>query len=99
LRITDPRKLIPAFGVYAVRVLIGEETHPGVVNLGVRPTFDHSLPTVEAHLLDYAGNLYGCELQIRFVKRLRDERRFGSVEELKEQIAMDCAEAVRALET
>lgn len=99
LRITDPRKLIPAYGVYAVRVVIGDETHPGVVNLGVRPTFDHSLPTVEAHLLDYAGNLYGCELQIRFVKRLRDERRFGSADELKEQIARDCAEAVRALET
>ena len=98
LRITDSRKLIPAHGVYAVRVLIGDQSHPGVVNLGTRPTFDHSLPTVEAHLLNYQGNLYGCELQLHFVKRLRDERRFESVDALKEQIARDCEQAVRALE-
>jgi riboflavin kinase/FMN adenylyltransferase len=62
------------------------------VNIGRRPTFDNGAPTVEAFLLDYIGDLYGDELRVEFVRRLRGEVKFSGVDELKTQIAKDVAE-------
>jgi len=65
------------------------------VNIGSRPTLQNPKPqlTVEAHLLDFSGNLYGQELELFFVEKLRDERKFPSVSELRDQIAQDILSA------
>lgn len=94
--IPGERQLIPAFGVYAARVLVDGRNYPAVTNVGVRPTVDtDGGVTVESHLLESAGELYGAECRVEFGKMLRPERRFGSLEELREQIGRD-AEAARA---
>ena len=93
-------ELRPAAGVYAIRVRLqgapAPAWLPGVANIGVKPTFGGNEVTIEAHLLDYAGDLYGRELRVQFLDRLRPERRFGSVAELVGQIKRD-VEAARAV--
>lgn len=88
-----PDRQLPPFGVYVTRALIGGEAYPSVTNIGLRPTFEEQLPTVEVYLLDYAGDLYGREMQIEVLKRTRPEMKFSGVEALKEQIASDVASA------
>lgn len=83
------RMAVPADGVYAAFAMVGKKAHRAVVNIGSRPTFGPGQAAVEAHLLDFDGDLYGTSLGLRFVSRLRNERRFDSVEELVEQIASD----------
>jgi riboflavin kinase/FMN adenylyltransferase len=68
-----------------------------VVNAGVRPTFGEKVFTIEAHVLDFSGNLYGSRARLDFVARLREERRFPSVDALKAQVARDIAAARDAL--
>ena len=86
---------LPPDGVYAARVRIGERSFAGIANLGVRPTVSHDAKRVlEVHLFDFDGNLYGVEVEVEFVRFVREERRFGSVDELRDQIARDIA-AVR----
>ncbi|MDU0371150.1 bifunctional riboflavin kinase/FAD synthetase [Hymenobacter endophyticus] len=89
-------KLVPARGVYAVWATTATgETWPAMLNIGVRPTVAGGLnQTVEAHLLGFEGNLYDQPLQVEFVARLRDERKFNGLDELKAQLALD-AEAAR----
>lgn len=91
-------KLIPARGVYAVRVGIDGElpTQPAMMNIGTRPTFSGHDVTLEVHLLHFSGQLYGHELTVQFVQRLREERRFDSPEQLTEQLAKDAKQAARA---
>jgi riboflavin kinase / FMN adenylyltransferase len=72
------------------------EAHPAVVNVGVRPTFGETVLAVEAHLLDFAGDLYGRHVRLDFLDRLRDEMRFASVDDLKAQVARDIAAAREA---
>jgi riboflavin kinase/FMN adenylyltransferase len=90
-----PRVLVPADGVYAVRVLTGGGAHPGVVNIGVRPTFGEARRTVEAHLLDWSGDLYGRWVELEFVARLRGEQRFDGPAALRVAIETDIAHARR----
>jgi riboflavin kinase/FMN adenylyltransferase len=71
--------------------------HPAVVNVGVRPTFGGQTLAVEAHLLDFQGDLYGARMILEFVAHLRDERRFPSVEALASQIRDDVVAARRCL--
>ncbi|HSG78276.1 MAG TPA: bifunctional riboflavin kinase/FAD synthetase [Acidimicrobiia bacterium] len=88
---------VPERGVYAVRSgTVGDADLPGVANIGVRPTFGGERETLEVHLLEGGRDLYGEELAVRFVDRIRDERRFSGVEELVAQIRRDI-EAARAL--
>jgi riboflavin kinase/FMN adenylyltransferase len=84
-----PERAVPANGVYAVYALLGRERYPAVANVGVRPTFDNGKRTVETYILDFQGDLYGCDLVVEFVARLRRERRFENVEDLVEQIGKD----------
>ncbi|MBN2555878.1 MAG: bifunctional riboflavin kinase/FAD synthetase [Anaerolineales bacterium] len=86
-----PEQLLPAIGVYAGRATIRQGSYPAVINIGVRPTFNANVPplAVEAHLLDFEGQLYDQHLSLAFVERLRDERRFDSVEALQTQIGRD----------
>lgn len=94
--IPDGRQLVPAFGVYASRVTADGRVYPAVTNVGVRPTVDtDGGVTVESHLLEPAGELYGADCRVEFLKQLRPEKRFESIEALREQIARD-AEAARA---
>ena len=89
---SDSRKLIPAPGVYAVRCLMSDvrcKTYKGMMNIGTRPTFGTNPQTLEVHILDYEGNLYGQEIRVSFIERLRDERRFNNMEELKAQLDED----------
>lgn len=92
-------RLLPAFGVYAVRVRIASEAseRAGVANLGLRPTVDGQSLVLEVHLFDFAGDLYGAQVRVAFIKRLREERRFGSLDELRAQIARDAAQAQAVL--
>jgi riboflavin kinase/FMN adenylyltransferase len=75
----------------------GSLRQPGVVNVGVRPTFGEARRTVEAHLLDWSGDLYGAWAEVEFVARLRGERRFDGPQALRDAIAADVAAARRVL--
>jgi riboflavin kinase/FMN adenylyltransferase len=88
--------LVPP-GVYACRLMVGEAVHGAVLNAGVRPTFGEKVFTLEAHVLDFTGDLYGHRVRLHFVKRLREERKFSGVDALKEQIVADVAAARAAL--
>jgi riboflavin kinase/FMN adenylyltransferase len=89
---------VPAEGVYAVLVGIDGLDHRGVANLGVRPTFDGTERVLEVHVLDDDMNLYGKQIRVRFVGRIREERRFAAVEELLTQIRTDIKAAARILD-
>lgn len=88
---TGDEKLIPGAGVYACRAKIQDRLFPAAVNVGTRPTFDTSdhRSHVEAHILDYSGDLYTQRIRLDFIERLRGEERFESVEELIRQINAD----------
>src|SRR5262249_61980162 len=83
----DPHgELLPASGVYAVRVRTPDGWRGGAANIGTKPTFGGSAVTVEVHLLDWAGDLYRQEGGVEVLERLRGERRFASVSELTAQL-------------
>lgn len=94
IQVEDAQKLIPKNGVYAVWVKgkTGGEEHVwgGMLNIGLRPTMENGENrTIEVHLLDFAGDLYGCRLTLSFVRRLRDERKFRNKGELVHQLRED----------
>ena len=88
-------RLAPPNGVYAAHAYIEDRRFRAVANIGHRPTLRSAAPEfrVEAHLLDFDGELYGKELELTFVEKLRDEQKFGSVEELRQQISRDITTA------
>ena len=89
-------ELVPPHGVYATTLMVGAIVHPAVTNIGVNPTFGEGGPTtIETHVLRYDGELYGRQVQLAFVQRLRDERRFDDVDALRAQIEADCRRAER----
>lgn len=88
---------LPRFGVYAVRVKVGDTWHPGVANVGIRPMYGPTDARVEAFLFDFSGDLYGQVLRVAFVKHLRDEESFDSVDALVAQIRADADDARAAL--
>ncbi len=92
------RKLFPPDGVYAVRVEWRGGSAGGMMNQGPRPTFQDGRRTLEAHIFDFDGDLYGEWVRVEWIERLRDVQRFGSVDQLKEQLQRDRARAVAALE-
>ena len=83
--------IVPRHGVYAARVFLENgESHIAVTNIGVRPTVsDAGTVSVESHLLDYEGNLYGRQARVEFYRLLREERRFPDMKALSEQIRRD----------
>ncbi|MBB5032983.1 bifunctional riboflavin kinase/FAD synthetase [Prosthecobacter vanneervenii] len=83
-------ELLPPLGVYAVEARIGSEWLPAVANLGRRPTVAADAdPSLEVHLLNWSGDIYGKDMEVRFTRHLRSEMKFASLEELKAQIARD----------
>lgn len=97
--LAPPDVVVPARGVYAVHAHVDGHTHDAVANIGTRPTVgDGSTVLIEVHVLDFAGDLYGTDLQVSFIERMRDEQHFASIDELRARIAADVDEA-RALFT
>jgi riboflavin kinase/FMN adenylyltransferase len=87
-------ELLPRNGVYVTETVALAARHPSVTNVGVRPTFGGADLKVETHLLDFEGDLYGERVEVRFLARVRDEKRFDSAFELADQIARDRAAAL-----
>lgn len=93
------KELLPAVGVYAVKVRHGSQEYNGVVSIGQRPTFGGISTTIEVHLLDFSGYLYDKLLRIYFVERLRDEVKFANAQELINAISADILMARQILQT
>ena len=90
-----PNALLPAHGVYATNLIVDGMVRPSITNVGVRPTFAEGGVTIEAHVLDFDADLYGRQVVLSFVQRLREERQFPDVDALREQLEADRRQAVR----
>ena len=98
LRVEEPGKLVPADGVYAVRVAVGGRTYAGMLNIGVRPTVDNGGDrSVEVHILRFGSDIYGEHMRVDFVQRIRNEQKFAGTDELVAQLRRDAAEVERLL--
>ena len=89
MKLYEPLKLVPARGVYAVQVQVLGQTCRGMTNIGVRPTVGGTVPTIETHILDFNEDIYGLPLRITFLRRIRNEVRFPSLDALKRQLEKD----------
>ena len=98
LVVASSEKLIPPPGIYAVRGLLRRGAYPGALHVGPRPTFRGSPPTIELHLLDFDGDLYGEEVRVDFIRYLREVRPFATVEALVGQMKDDVEVARQVLE-
>jgi riboflavin kinase/FMN adenylyltransferase len=98
LEIVPNRKLIPANGVYAVNVIVENAIYNGMMNIGFRPTVsDEKVRTIEVHIFDFDNDIYGKEIKVRMITRIRDEIRFNGIDELREQLKKDKLEALKNL--
>lgn len=89
-----PQQKLPAIGVYATRVKLFDRYHHGITNVGYRPTFENQdQPNIETHILDFDGNIYGEQMALEFVQKIREEQKFSSVEAFLAQIERDKATA------
>lgn len=95
-----PHKMIPDCGVYAVQLCFDNQILPGMLNIGYRPTVNkgEDLLTIEAHIFDFQDNIYNKPVSLMFIERMREELKFGSVEELKAQLVKDRQQARMILE-
>ncbi|GAB6180700.1 bifunctional riboflavin kinase/FAD synthetase [Desulfotomaculum defluvii] len=87
--------MVPTKGVYSVKVEMDKETYLGVANVGTKPTFhgNNLITNIEVHLLDFCGDIYGKEIKVQYVRRLRDEKKFSSIHDLVSQIQADVQSA------
>ena len=98
LQVDFPNKLIPAIGVYAVRVSVNGQSYRGMLNIGHRPTLNNGTDlSIEVHILDFEGDIYHQPMRIEFVDFLRPEAKFNSVDELTVQIQKDKEAAIQVL--
>ena len=89
MKLYEPLKLVPGRGVYAVEAEVLGKKYRGMTNIGLRPTVGGSFTTIETHILDFDEDIYGLPLRITFLRRLRDEVHFPSLEALKDQLEKD----------
>jgi riboflavin kinase/FMN adenylyltransferase len=90
-------ELCPKTGIYAVTVEYNHQLYKGVANIGYSPTFDDNQFTVEVHLLNFSENIYGKKIRVNFIQRIRDEKKFAGIADLKEQIHQDIRAAHKIL--
>lgn len=90
--------VLPPDGVYAGRAYINSNNYQSMINIGKNPTFGLNKRTVEAYLMNYHGDLYGADLQLDIISRIRDEKKFDSTEELKKQVAEDIRQGKKILD-
>jgi len=93
----DADQALPADGVYATRAYLGGKVYQSVTNIGIRPTFNEEGRTIEVHILDFSGNIYGHNITIDIVERLRGEVKFASPHDLAAQIHKDVEQARQIL--
>ena len=86
-----PKNRLPVSGVYIVKIEYGNNLYEGIANMGIRPTVGGQNPVLEVHIFDFSGNLYGQKINVEFLKKIRDEKKFEGLEELKDQIFKDIA--------
>jgi riboflavin kinase/FMN adenylyltransferase len=89
IEVSENYKLIPKNGVYIVSAIVNNQTIFGMMNIGIKPTLGDNIPTIEVHLLDFSEDIYGQEIQVNVIERLRDEQKFESFEALKSQLEID----------
>ena len=89
MQLYEPLKLVPGNGVYAVEAEVLGAKYKGMCNIGVRPTVGGVGRTIETNILDFDQDIYGLPLTLRFLRRIRDERKFDSLEALRAQLLMD----------
>lgn len=90
IQLKDDRKLLPASGVYAVKVKVGDARYRGMLNIGIRPTVSSSgKMRIEVNIFDFDQEIYGEEIQIALMSRIRGERKFDNIEELRHQLTLD----------
>lgn len=89
LHIAEDYKLIPKNGAYVVKSDLGGNTYFGMMNIGFNPTVDGSRKSIEVNFFEFEGNLYDTKIQVQLLHRIRDEHKFNSIEELKEQLKKD----------
>ncbi len=95
----DPLKLVPAHGVYAVLLHVDGKVEKGMMNIGIRPTVDNSLArTIEVHIINFNADIYNHQIEVAFIKKLRDEIKFPSIDNLKTQLHLDRNHAIEVLE-
>jgi riboflavin kinase/FMN adenylyltransferase len=96
---SDKFKIIPGYGVYAVRVEIGGTEYNGMLNIGTRPTFNNNADnrSIEVHIFDFEGDIYGKEITLKFVGKIRDEQKFNNIEMLVSQLENDKKTALSIL--
>lgn len=99
VQLHDPLKLVPADGVYAVKININNETYYGMLNSGMRPTVDGTSHSIEVHIFNFNKTIYGESVRIFYVDKLRNEIKFESVEKLKSQLEIDKLQALHTLKT
>lgn len=97
VQVSEPYKLIPANGVYAVRTLVRGTWLNGIMNIGNRPTVDGIGRTQEVHILDFTADIYGENISVEMLDYIRPEQKFGGIEELKAQILKDKEKAIEIL--
>ena len=97
IEVSDEYKLIAAVGVYACRVEYMSKLYKGMCNIGYRPTVDHGNLTIEVNIFDFNKQIYGEEITIIFVDRMRDERKFENLNELSKQLASDKENTLKIL--
>ena len=96
---SDPDKLIPANGVYAVWAKLDGKVYKGMLNIGICPTVGHdNKRTIEVHILHFSEDIYQRNLQLEFVERIRDERRFDNLSDLSAQLALDAEQVDKLLD-
>jgi riboflavin kinase/FMN adenylyltransferase len=93
LNLATEQECLPKNGVYATETVVGGKKYRSATNIGVRPTFDGQRLAIESHLFDFSDNLTSGAMEVRFWKRLRDEKKFSGPEALREQVLRDISEA------
>ena len=95
LQITNDYKLFPKEGVYAVDCIIHDKVYRGMSNIGVKPTFGGMQKTVEIHIIDFENDIYGEKIEVQFIKRLRNEKKFKNEKELIKQLKIDKNQCIK----
>jgi len=99
IQIDIAKKVIPRIGVYAVWTRVDGNYYPGMMNIGKRPTFEGESLTMEVHIFSFDENIYGKEVQVQFVERIRDEQSFEGIGQLQSQLGSDREQAEKILKT
>lgn len=96
---SDPNKLIPGYGVYAVEIILSEKKYSGMLNIGTRPTFNNNADnrSIEVHIFNFSGDIYNKEITLIFEAKIRDEKKFSGPEALVEQLKKDKETALKIL--